>query len=510
MGNKEKIFLAIISGIGVAMILIATHPYGAGLSPDSVGYIAIARNMILRHGFVSYDGVPSVVWPPLYPALLAFTATIFNKDPLLVASIANAVIFGLIIYFGGLLFSSYFVSSTSFGLLGTLFICFSMPLLNVSIMAWSETLFILFAVLSLLAGNLYCEKQDKRSLVYFSLLIAFSCLTRYIGVSLILFGAIVILLSRDSNIKGKFADLSLFVLLSSFPLSVWLLRNYWISNSLFGERTSSAFTLTQNFDFALRTLLHWYVPDRLMGYYLVLAIVIAIFLLVLIVRPKGFRLTVKILPRKQRILAAFVLTYTMFLIFSSTITAYDRIDDRLLSPVFVPVTLLLLILVKAIAESLLTHNLVRCAKPFMMVALFVLLLHPVRTNIATTLDVARNGRGYHSNVWVDGELISYLGQYWASEFDCSPYSNDPWAVYILLNLQAKEIPRMPIESFSNTALDSWQEESNACLIWFSAVHRENPSINDLRTVLSLDQIVSFKDGAIYTITKKGYENSIEK
>ena len=221
LSTKYKLSLVLLALVGVVLILFSTNRWGAGLSPDSVGYIGTARHLIRGAGFITYDGSPTVVWPPLYPALLALVGGIFGTDPLLLADILNALIFGLIVYLGGLLALKHLSSFPAFALVGTLAIVFSKPLFQVSVMAWSEPLFICFVLLSLIFAHSYLAKNDVTSLILFSSAVALSSLTRYIGITLILWGTLIILIFHRDSLKNRIAHLSLFTLISAFPLGLW-------------------------------------------------------------------------------------------------------------------------------------------------------------------------------------------------------------------------------------------------------------------------------------------------
>ena len=67
LSTKYKLALVFFALLGVILVFLSTSRYGAGLSPDSVGYISIARNLITGAGFTSYDGSPLIVQPPLFP-----------------------------------------------------------------------------------------------------------------------------------------------------------------------------------------------------------------------------------------------------------------------------------------------------------------------------------------------------------------------------------------------------------------------------------------------------------
>jgi hypothetical protein len=79
---KYRLPLAMLGLIAAGISLLATYRYGAGLSHDSVEYVAAARHIAHGAGAVTFDGSPLVAWPRLYPALLATIDWAFAIDPL--------------------------------------------------------------------------------------------------------------------------------------------------------------------------------------------------------------------------------------------------------------------------------------------------------------------------------------------------------------------------------------------------------------------------------------------
>jgi len=89
-------------------------------------------------------------------------------------------------------------------------------------------------------------------------------------------------------------------------------------------------------------------------------------MLLILLRVAG---TVLILPSTSRYGAGLspdsvgnVAACTAFLIAASTTTAYDRIGDRLLSPVYIPATLLLLILAETLVVPFRKHRSLQVVK----------------------------------------------------------------------------------------------------------------------------------------------------
>jgi hypothetical protein len=174
-----------LTGFGV--ILVNTYLYGAGLSPDAVTYISVARELTAFNGFITSDSNYLVEHPPLYPLLLAAFSMISFTDPLDIANILNAVLFSLIIYFSGILFRDFLVEKNQIliALLATTFVLVSSPLIQVSSFAWSEPLFIVLVILTFIKLRTFPESGSTKSLLLVAIIVSLACLSRYIGITLI-------------------------------------------------------------------------------------------------------------------------------------------------------------------------------------------------------------------------------------------------------------------------------------------------------------------------------------
>lgn len=508
LSTYHKLTLILLALVGAILILLSTSRYGVGLSPDSVAYISTARNLITGAGFISYDGSPTVVWPPLYPALLALVGGTFETDPLLLANVVNALIFGLIVYVGGVLTFKHFSSFAALALVGTLAILVSSPLFAVSVMAWTEPLFILFVLFCLIFADSYLSKKDTTSLILLSSSVALSSLTRYIGVTLILWGALIIVVFHCDSLKSRIAHLSLFIVISTLPVGIWLIRNYAISSTLFGPRASSLHTLSQNLTYVFNTLLYWYIPGKIAEHRSILMIVSAgVGLFAGLSLRDGWQ-GMKVRLRQISPLVLFAIIYTAFLVISSTTTAYDRISDRLLSPVYVPLTLLLLILAQALVDPYRKRFSKKIVNYFLVIGIAIWLVYPIRSTILNAVNMITFGQGYSGKEWMDSETVQYLLQHRTLESECTFYTNGPDAAYILAHLATKMSPARTRYNSPETVNDisrlkgSWPEESNACLVWFNKIGRTYLfTIDELQAIANIDLIARLEDGAIYSITR---------
>ena len=60
LSKYSKYWLVLLAFAGAALVYLPMTRHGAGLSPDSVGYIGTARNLARGLGFTNYDNTPMV------------------------------------------------------------------------------------------------------------------------------------------------------------------------------------------------------------------------------------------------------------------------------------------------------------------------------------------------------------------------------------------------------------------------------------------------------------------
>lgn len=175
------------------VIWLKINPYGSALTPDSLNYLDIARNIAHGDGLsatnraiaASQKLIPSTVWPPLYPYLLSwFVSDDFAQGPYASASLALVLLagFSLIMYW----FSKEIHRSSVMGFLLAAVIMVSLPIVTVFTYAWSETLFCVLIVLAVLFTARILSKEEAKAISweYIALAVILVGLfyTRYIGV----------------------------------------------------------------------------------------------------------------------------------------------------------------------------------------------------------------------------------------------------------------------------------------------------------------------------------------
>lgn len=500
---RPQVFLALIACAGVALAFLSTVTYGSGLSPDSITYIGTARNIAHGAGVVTYDGTPLILMPPLYPFLLAVIERLLGADPVSSAPILNAILFGLILYMAGYLVLKY--GSKPVALATTVFLLFSPALIIVCLMAWSEPLLIAFVLLFLITLQKYRESSGDSWLLLLAVSVTLASFTRYIGIILIPVALICIFLNQKGRLIALGRQMLTFLAVSGLPIFAWLIRNHSISGAFFGVRPASHSTILENVTHTFDVVLKWFFPMVIVQDRPLLIILVLTFVTIIILFPDRKLLTKKSIRDMAPIflLAAF---YTGFLIVSSSVVAYDQIDTRLLSPIYIPIVVLVVFLVSRVSLFNLPPKDRNILISMVILAFTVL---QAQASVPQALQRREEGYGYSSIVWSNSELLQYAASQELPSECTTIYTNDPYLFYIAAN----KITRMPLISAGKSADERvaylaqvkgvWPAEDNACLVWANNSNQSYNfyTVNEMQQVVTVKELNSFPDGTIYSLAR---------
>jgi hypothetical protein len=508
------VVLLILGICGSLLVLASTSQYGIGLSPDSVNYILGARRLLESSGLRQAIWVLPPVWPPLFPVLLAVLGTL-AIDPQDGARILNTLAFGLIVLATGRLMGFY-TKSQLFVLFGAITVLVSVPILSVSVMAWTEPLFILFMILFVDQLSRFLTEPRWTSLVSITVLAAIACLQRYIGVSLILTGGILIVLAMPKiGLTRRLQYAACFSIASLLPLAIWLTRNYRLSHSLMGERAISSATFQDNIYRLFDTLTKWFMPSDfpfetrlIVGSFILGLIVLRLVLLTSQWSSNFDPVLLQLSP-----IVVFPLVYTSLLLVSVSSVKMDAIDNRLLAPLYIFLLCPFFILLHYITKwrtcpnsmTLGIHNIMGAIMDIILVAcVFIGVSTMAYSTAAVVTRFYQVGGGYNSIVWKESALTRWLVLH-QDEIDGQVFSNDPEAVYIITSRIAVWIPwnKSDLSAYRDTLEQYWSTNGNNYLIWFRLSKRTDyePQIFARVMELKIEPIESLPDGEVYVILK---------
>lgn len=478
----------------------ATSKYGVGLSPDSVSYVRLARN-ILESGLAFLGTSAAVSRPPVYPLELAMLSFVLRMDPLagarVYAMLCAAAVTGLLVLSARSVtrFPPALVFAGAMGV-------FSVPLFRVSTMAWSEGTFIATVLLLFLAASQFGRHPGGAALC--GLLAGAACLTRYVGVILIpLVGLHHFFFSGDS-MKRRSLNGGLYMVGASICFAAYAIRNQLVSGTFLGPRSPSDTGFLDNLRQALNTLSGWFSPGSESPVTGAVAIAIVALLAVFAVtRAAGENET---RPASMVFLhGGFLPLYLAFLLVTSTTTAYDRIDDRLMAPVFPSFVLLAVTAAAALSREAPRRSL------SLLAALTVLgMLWPASVVLRET-DFRSNvgAGGYHTADWKTDALIASIEEAGLPDAPAA-YSNAPDALYLLAGVDASLAPRKRAYHSTETTgvatenlFDRFPDLDGGLLVWFDRDMRSYLySPDELRTMAALTPVRQTDDGSIYRVTRR--------
>ena len=249
-----------LAGIGVTLSL--TPKGGLIVTPDSVSYMAGAQNLVAGRGLLRYEGIPYISWPPLYPvfiALISLPGRLLGIPPLEMLRYAHALLFTAVIYTSGSLFFVV-LQSRFLGVLAAVAVLVGFPVYRVANTVWSELLFLLLINLFVLWAYRLRQSAGWRRLVVFGGLVSLLTLERYIGGVFIATGALWVACLPRLKPKQRLFMVFMFLVVASLPLTIWLGRNYVLTQTLTGPRRVAQSSLFHELNLTVSTLVEWFIP----------------------------------------------------------------------------------------------------------------------------------------------------------------------------------------------------------------------------------------------------------
>jgi hypothetical protein len=494
ISNLTRIILHIINGLfavaGIIIILTSTAVYGPGITTDSAHYLSSAENLLAGKGYTAYDGTPYVHWPPLLPSLMALLS-LSGIQPYTAGRFINAFSFGGIIFLSGILFHQR-IKSFWLTISGTLAVLLSPTLLKDCAYLWSEPVFILLIIMFVYCITQYLEKERLRFLVLAVVFAALSCLQRYAGLTTVITGGILILFfNRKIPLYSRFKRSLLFGLIAILPLCLWLMRCRLVSSTNIGYPLGLQPDLLSTIIIRpLKDVTTWLVTRKLR--LPVRLIIIGFFLFVLIAadvirRHKMLRQSSN--TKITQVSGIFSLVYAVFIIISAAIVAADS-NERMWSPLFVFLILLILVGIEAVAELLDRFLKKPSASNLLVSGIFSLWLFfyclPIFQQTASLFH--RYGvPGSNSSRWRNAPLANWLENHRldGAIFSDAPDKTDDITVF------RKKLSSQKINYLIWYSMDYYRFSR------FSRTRMYN--LKDLSATFQLEPVILLRDGGVYII-----------
>jgi len=462
---------------------VSTIKGGVNLSRDSANYLCAARTFMRGRGFLCFDNTYFVKWPPLYPFVLSMFLRA-GGDIFYGARIFQALLFAGTVLFSGLLFLRNKYSLTSV-VLGVSLVCFSLPLYTVSLWLWTEPLFLFLLILFFYVFNEFLNTPGYRNLIFSAVVCSLIWLTKYTGVIAVITGLIFILSDRRLKNPQRITMGLIFGMVASFPLGLWIGRNYVLTHTLAGVRVPSDLGLIENIYRSLNVITSWFCPFSL---HLTLRII-------LFTGTVGGMIYAGRKDRKMRFMFTFGLLYLLFLVFMAVRVHFDKLDTRLLAPVYLPVVSIITAGLNALYYQ---KGAGRTIFKFLAGFWFLVVIFLVYTIISITLYFHTTGGKFTVDKWRDLEVVKWLKKH---PLKGKLYSNAPDVLYLGAGLNASRVPER-IWGWKEME-EAIERNQNVYLIWFGI--RKGQTIFSLKEIgdkYRLIPIKKFSRALVFKINEK--------
>ena len=464
---------------------------GIGISPDSVMYQTTAVNIQSHFSFTDFNGLPTVDFPLGYPSFLALFTWITGLTVLQVVPLLNGLLFSGVIILTSIIIEGYQQRSSLYKVLILAALACSPCLLEVYSMLWSETLFIFLGLLFAAAYRSYLRSHRTIQLFWVACIVAIAFVTRYAGITLLAAGGFLVLFDGELAIGKKIKHIILFVLVGSSLVVANLMRNNHVAGNATGVREKAIRSLMENLNQIGSTLSDWL--PFIKGHEALATVIFILILLLGIVQLFYRTLQQQYYASYETIIACLFVIYALFMIAIATISRFENLSSRLLSPMYIPLLL--------VGSSWLINS-IRQAYRIKKTALVLAGLlcyagfqyNQYRLNAEAWEGIKDAGiPGYTEDPWVSSPTMAFIKKN-KSFFSTPVYSNANDGVYFLSGVHALALPHREIQS----EIEALLQKNTFWLVWLN--DGENPDLISLEFIKQHKTMISkqiMDDGAIY-------------
>ncbi len=505
---------AIIAALAAFCLVYFGAP-AVGLSPDSITYTSVARSLCATGRPVEFDGQWLMDFPLGYPAFLSLIMTVTRVDPFQFGLVLNGILFGILVFIclsGAKRNGFPLFLRCGYGLC----LLFSTALLQVFGMLYSETLFILCVALFFLACGRYGRTHGAKGLWGMAAATALACVTRYIGVTLLCMGVLLLLTDRSLPWRKRVLHLFLYGAGGSSLLAVNLALNRVNQGYLTGDRLINHTPVLEHLQRFGSTLIQWVHIFRHDSPFLCILCAIA-FIGAAFLGAWFLWWRTRSRYSWTALGALFTALYSIFLLVLATLTAFQPLDSRLLSPLVFPALGAaaggILSIMRRLRErrSLMHHVYMPSPGPsqrsrtlpvawaFIGLAVFILLFQSLvkeYSYLQHPEQVYQDHIRYDFSHYRQSPTLQFIDAHPGLFHSDKPiYSNAGEVLYVLCGLESEYLPRLDIPEEIRAFNDD-----TAYLVWINDLHvYQDDYLPGLRRSSSLAPLYSFPDGLIYAV-----------
>jgi len=371
-------------------------------------------------------------------------------------------------------------------------IILSPGLLEIYTYLWSETLFILEILFFIVAYWRYLQSHTLKALFWAGIITAIACITRYVGITIIGAGGLMLLLDNQLPWKKKIGHILFYGCISICLLVANLILNSKSTGLSTGTREPSITPFGDNLYYVGTVISDWgALGNGAHPYGAFIAAAVLLALIALLLR-KAFNGKIN---SYENIVIAFAIVYGLFIVVWASIQRFERINSRLLAPMFIP----LLIACTCWVPDVL--KLIRSNAKYVLAGVAIILM--VAFECATyQIDWQRYDDendygvpGYSDDDWNKSEFVIYLRNHKNMFKPTVPiYTDADEAVYLFTGLSSTLVPH----KFFQQDVQKFYSTKPFYLIWFDNLsNAELLSLQDIMQHKKLVKIGSVKQGEVY-------------
>ncbi len=491
---KKNIDSLIAAAAGFFIIFLFTRHSGIGVCPDGVVYTTAAENISATGKYTDFTHGPVIDFPAFYSIFLSGIIWLTGLKPLAFAPFLNAFLFAVIIYLAGNIMEQFEYRSKWYKAAILSCIVLSPGLLEDYSMMWSETLFILFLLLFIMAMYHYLRSGSRKALIAAAIITSLACITRYAGITVIATGGIIILVNNRLSLQKRFADGLIFGAISPLLLIINLWRNYMVSGTLTGDREQSITPLITNMHDAGIVFSNW-LPfvhgNNTSAIIVVIAIIAGLSILCITQFLKDHRVS-----GYESIAAAYALFYILFMIVTASISRFEELNSRFMTPAFIPLLWSGSYWLVSLSKQSKTF-----VKKFSLAGLGIFILSSFQYNQiaadAETWDGVKDAGipGYTEDQWTKSETVQFIEKN-APLFkkNYTIYSDAYDAIYWFTGRPGKFLPAREYKP----GVKEFLSDPRCYMVWFNdGINSDLVDLNFITRVKKMKLVKQFSDGAIY-------------
>ena len=374
-------------------------------------------------------------------------------------------------------------------------IILSPGLLEIYTYLWSETLFIFETLLFIIAYRRYQQTHTLKSLLWAAIITAIACITRYVGITIVGTGGMLLLLDNQlpwQNWKKKIGHIFFYGVLSILPLVANLVKNSLSTGLSTGTREPSITPFMDNLHFIGVVFCDWGALGS--GSY-PFATAIAAIIFIALISAFLWRAFKDKINNCENIVLSFAIVYGLFILIWASIQRFEQISSRLMAPMFIP----LLIACTCWAPDILAF--LKSKAKYLLTAIAVVLMltfeyFTYQTDWQRYDDENDYGvPGYSDDDWNKSDFVVYLKQHTNIFKPGIPvYTDADEAVYLFTGMPSTLLPH----KFFKADVQKFYAHKQFYVIWFDSLSSpELLGLQDILTNKKLVKISSAKEGEVY-------------